>query len=164
MGYVPLGVEYSYSSFFLLFIPFIKPTRYRVIVDEYGCNSHTGFVRAPYTTYVPDLATTTKWLGGYGPNAWCIVLVNNWDSMHIYHNSSALHNHLKLPEGKKSKAGDRFGFELNLKNKTWEVFHNGVNMGVVLKDLPSEISPAMSNGTSKAAKGSIRFVSGKRKA
>ncbi len=57
--------------------------------------------------------------------------------------------------------GDRFGFKFNFKEKTCEILHNGKNFGVVFKDLPSEISPAVSSA-SKPHKGKIRFVSGRR--
>ncbi len=67
-----------------------------------------------------------------------------------------------LPNLSKPKEGDRYGFQLDMNNHTCELLYNGISLGVYCKDLPDEITPAMSNdrrdGTS-----SIRFVRGERR-
>ncbi len=70
---------------------------------------------------------------------------------------------LRLPEGKKPKKGDRFGFRHNLKDGTCEILWNNLNLGIIFKNLPNEIIPAMSNGRDGPCKAKIRFVEGIRK-
>ncbi len=120
-----------------------------------------GFIRAPQSTYVPDLASLQRgqWLGIYGENAWCCYAYLNGTSLSPHSNDKAF----TTLNCAKMVPGDRFGFKFNLKEKTCEILHNGKNFGVVFRDLPSEISPAISaaGDTSRAHKGKIRFVGGK---
>ncbi len=128
-------------------------------MEEYANGSHIGFIRAPQSTYVPDLGSMTgkKWMGNYGENVWCCDTNLNHTKLYLY------------SQGKRDTSlnctkivvGDRFGVKLNMKEKTCEVLHNGKNLGVVFRDLPSEVSPAVSSGYNQ--KGKIRFVKGRRR-
>ncbi len=118
-------------------------------MEEYSNGSHLGFIRAPQSTYVPNLATmkgkNCKWLGIYSENTWCCDAIVNWNVLLPRWNGRRIED-LKCV---KIAVGDRFGFKINTEKKTCEVFHNGKSLGVVFKDLPTEISPAISS-TSKS--------------
>ncbi len=128
-------------------------------MEEYSNATHMGFIRAPQSTYVPDLASLQggKCLYNYGANAWCCDTYLNATALYHYSNNKAF----TTLNSTKVVPGDRFGFKFNFKDKTCEILHNGKNFGVVFKDLPSEISPAVSSCNSPH-KGKIRFVSGRR--
>ncbi len=114
-------------------------------------------MKAPYTKYIPDYATTQKWLGGYGENPWGVGISEGWDSCKAYHKNKE--TVVKLPNAQKTKKGDRFGFQVNTETRTCELFYNGVSLGIIYENLPEEIIPAMS-AASGAHAGSIRFLKG----
>ncbi len=129
-------------------------------MEEFSNGSHLGFIRAPQSTYVPKLAEMMKgsncnWLGNI-KNTWCCDAVLNWTKL-----LPQCHGNRWELNCVKIAVGDRFRFKINMEKKTCEVFHNGKNLGVIFKDLPTEISPAISS-TAFAHKGEIRFVDGRR--
>ncbi len=128
-------------------------------MEEYSNCSHIGFIRAPQSTYVPDLGSLNeKWMGNYGENAWCCTKAGLGSTSWSGYSQGFSSRTLKC---QKIVVGDRFGVKLNMKEKTCEVLHNGKNLGVVFRDLPSEISPAVSSASANH-KGRIRFVKGRR--
>ncbi len=99
-----------------------------------------GFIKAPQSTYVPDLAKIDdKWMGKYSKDVWCCDAHRNHPSaLYPYTNGK------RFADLKGAIApGDSFTFCLNMKDNTCEVSHNGKSLGVIFRDLPSEISPAV---------------------
>jgi len=114
-----------------------RECRWRVQLHSIGDFSWIGFVDA----------NATNWnLNGclIRTNQWSVGFRSGFDHMDAYINGTRHDNVVKV-EGERMKNGDVVEFVINFEEKTCKIFHNKLDLGVVFRDIPNLIIPAVSN-------------------